>query len=304
MSKGSKLGLESGDNMKKAHVEAFKSYLINEKSLLTGIQLEDKTVKDILGGFRKVLICYGKEHMLDETYKSMGLAVSHGDLERPIDFGPNYIAERADYQQKLENCRNGSYAVQSQLGAAFGLREAERVESRDTIVFDDGQLLVTKGASVKQHAVTERYIAKYYGESAVKRLKTVYNNPGEQHLIAENAKGNRTRFIPVDNVTRQAAVERLQKFIQESPGHQVFRKSYLDGRTLKQAEENYAKIQERYGATRDNQLSSHCDRHFEAQRLYQECLDEGMTDKEAAREVVDQMGHADPRKVRYYVQVK
>ncbi len=74
-------------------------------------------------------------------------------------------------------------------------------------------------------------------------------------------------------------VNRVQGFIRNAPGHSIHRKSYPDGTTTQQAERNYLRIQERYGATRANQLSSHCDRHWEAQRLYMECLNSGMTKK-------------------------
>ena len=293
-------GIETGDSIKKAHVERFVEHLKTQPSLLSGQQLTDKSIKDILSGSRKILICYGKGHMLNETYEAKGLAVGHKDLERPIVFHPGRQADRDALQAKYEMCRNKSYAVQSQLGQAFGLREAGRVESRDTIRFVDGQLYATRGASLYK-PVTERQIASRYGKTAVDRLDKVYKGRGQEFLIAENEKGGRTRFLPIDNEARRAAVSRVQLFIRNSPDHQIHRKSYPDGTTTQQAERNYTRIQERYGATRANQLSSHCDRHWEAQRLYTACLNSGMSRKEAALEVVDQMGHSDQRKIDYYI---
>jgi hypothetical protein len=296
-------GLQTGDSVKKAHVDRFIEHLQTQPSLLTGRkQLCDKSIKDILSGTRKILTCYGKGHMLNTTYEAKGLAVGHKEMERPIDFMPDRQAARADLQQKYEQCRNKSYAVQSQLGQAFGLREAGRVESRDTIKYVDGQLNATRGASAYR-PVTERQIAGRYGKSAVARLDTVFKSGAKEFLIVENEKGGRTRFLPIDNDDRRAAIDRVQDYIRNTPGHSVYRKSYPDGTTTQQAERNYTRIQERYGANRDNQLSSHCDRHWEAQRLYQECLDKGLPRKAAEQEVVIQMGHNDQRKVRYYIRI-
>lgn len=293
-------GLQSGDSIKKVHVERFLDHLKTQPSLLSGKLLEDKSIKDILSGSRKILICYGKGHMLNETYEAKGLAVGHKEMERPIDFLPGRQADRDTLQAKYELCRNKSYAVQSQLGQAFGLREAGRVESRDTIRFVDGQLYATRGASLYK-PVTERQIAERYGKTAVGRLDKVYKGGGKEFFIVENEKGGRTRFLPIDTVERRSAVSRVKLFIRNSPDHQIHRKSYPDGTNTQQAERNYTRIQERYGATRANQLSSHCDRHWEAQRLYKECLSSGMTKIEAAQEVVDQLGHSDPRKIDYYI---
>ena len=296
----SREGLPSGDRVKQGHVDRFIDFLQNQPSLLSGKQLADKSVKDILSGTRKILHCYGKGHLLCETYEAKGLAVGHKDLERPIQFTPDYIERRARFQEKLETCRNKSYAVQSQLGQAFGLREAGRVESRDVIVYRDGQLYATRGAGTLL-PITPRTIAMRYGQSALERLGPVYRSPGLEHLIVENEKGSRTRFLPIDSDARRTAVNRVQTYIRTNPDCHIHRKSYPDGNTTQQAERNYIRIQERYGATRDNQLSSHCDRHWEAQRLYQELLDSGMSPKEAAAEVVTQVGHNDCRKIRYYV---
>lgn len=293
-------GLPSGDRVNLGHIDRFVEFLRTKPSLLSGTKLQEKTIKDILSGTRKILICYGKGHLMKDTYEARGLAVGHKDLERPIDFTADYTSRRELFHQKLENCRNKSYAVQSQLGQAFGLREAGRVESRDVIVCRDGTLYATRGAG-KPKEITQRTIAERYGQTAVDRLGPVYRSPGLDHLIVENEKGARTRFLPINTEARREAVDRVQNFIRTNPDCQVHRKSYKDGITTQQAERNYTRIQERYGATRENQLSSHCDRHWEAQRLYRECLDNGMNRKEAAAEVVSQMGHSDPRKVRYYI---
>jgi hypothetical protein len=293
-------GLASGDNMKKAHVDRFVQHLKSGKSLLSGKELTDKAIKDVLSGVRKILYCYGKEHMLKGTYESMGLRVSHRDLERPVKFTEDYPERRAVFQERLEGHRTTWMPVASQLGQAFGLRLAERLASRDLIEYKDGKLMATNKLG-KYKEVTERQLQARYGRTIIDRLHVLRHSPGVPHLIVEDAKGDRNRFQPVNTDVRLAAVERLHDHIRSRDDNKVHMKIHPDRQSTKSAHDAYEKTMERYGAGRETQLNAHGDRHWQAQQLYHGLRAEGLSHKAAARVVVEELGHDDPRKINYYV---
>ena len=98
-------------------------------------------------------------------------------------------------------------------------------------------------------------------------------------------------------------MKRLHQFIKNSPGHGKFRNVHPDTINPENAKWNYSKYLERHGADRGSMLHTHGDRHFEAQRLFEECLNNGMSIKEASAVVVITLGHDDPSKIRYYVNI-
>ena len=293
-------GLTSGDHMKKAHVDRFVEHLKSGKSPLSGKQLTDKAIKDVLGGVRKILYCYCKEHMLRGTYESLGLKVSHRDLERPMTFTEDYPERRAALQERLEGHRTTWMPVASQLGQAFGLRLAERLASRDLIEYKDGKLLATHKLG-RLREVTERQLQARYGRTIVDRLHVLRHSPGVPHLIVEDAKGGRNRFQPVNTGARQAAVQRLHDYIRSREDNKVHMKIHPDRQTPKAAHGAYEKTMERYGAGRETQLNAHGDRHWQGQQLYHGLRAEGLSRKAAARVVVEELGHDDPRKINYYI---
>ena len=263
--------------------------------------LAPKTVKDILGQAYKVLVVLGKADLMTSTYDVMGLAVGHKDLERPIQFTPDWEDRRNAYQQLLEQCRTTWYAEASSIGRAFGLREAERCASRDVLYKDGDKMYATyKLGGFKE--VTERQLQGRYGYSFTDRLEQMQE--GMKYLIVEEAKGNRNRIQAINTPSRFAAVERLHNYIKSQSGHSKEMKVYSDRVSQERAEKNYLKIQGRYGADRASQLNSHADRHREAQRMWHDLLDAGYSKKEAAQNVVVELGHSHCDKIRYYIRTR
>jgi hypothetical protein len=289
--------IHSGDSLDKGHVDRFVDRLADGTSILTGKKLADKTVKDILGNVRKILITIKKDYFLKGTYADMGLKVGHKDLERPIQFTDDYLIRRDAYQEALESHRTTWYAEAARIGRAFGMREAERIESRDTIKVVDGKLYATHLLGPHKE-VSAKQLKARYGKTIMRRAEKLVE--GKEYLIVEHAKGNRNRFVEIPDGRRREAVERLHGFIRSQDGHSNNRRCYPDKTTCQQAERNYTRTQERYGATRESQLHAHGDRHHEAQSKYAELKSSGMSEKDAKLAVIEMLGHSDPRKCNYY----
>lgn len=286
---------DSWKGIKKWQADAFENYIKNEKSLLDGEKLAPKTQKDILGEYRKVMITLGKEHMLPkESYVARGIAVAREDVEKPIDFKPSYVAERNTLQELLERCCNDWYAVASELGRAFGLRLAERMASRD-VMWRVGDKIYATHKLGHPREVSKATLAKRYGASFPERVFDMHGNikmkEGTKYLIVEDAKNGRDRIQPINNEARKAAIERLHNFIRNSSGRSEHMKVHPDRTKPETAQGNYSKYLSRHGVDRTTDLHSHGDRHFEAQRLLKEKLDAGLSFREAAREVVEELGH-------------
>lgn len=286
---------DSWKGMKKWQSDAFENYIKNQKSLLDGERLAPKTQKDLLGEYRKVMVTLGKEHMLPkQSYVARGIAVAAENVENPIDFKPTYTSERNTLQELLERCCNDWYPVASELGRAFGLRLAERMASRDVMWRVGNKLYATQKLGHPRQ-VSKEALAKRYGQSFADRLYDKRGNlklkEGMKYLMVEDTKNGRDRIQPIYNEVRKAAIERLHDFIKCSPGRSEHKKVHPDRTNPETAQDNYSKYLRRHGVDRGTDLHSHGDRHWEAQRLFKERLDEGMTYRKAAREVVEELGH-------------
>lgn len=285
-------GLKSfaGNAMKMPHVDRFVDFLKDRYvSEHTGRPLTDKSIKDILGQFRKVLVVVGKEHILRD-YASYDLKVSREDLERPIAFPANWRADRAAFQTRME-AQGEWIGAAAELGLAFGLREQERLRSTDVLTKVNGSYHATHKCGPLQQ-VTVRQLTERYGPTFRDRLTLV--EEGKKYLIVQGTKGGRNRPAEIYNDARSAAVARVQSFIQANKAEHKIHKSMIpDKFTLKQGRTQYSKAQERCGGTKENLLHSHADRHWDAQHLKAQ----GWSDKE----IIEDKGHSDPRKIAYYI---
>ncbi len=211
MSRFEGLNSFAGKAMKMPHVERFVDYLQNRYvSEHTGKPLCDKSIKDILTQFRKVLTVVGKEHMLQD-YASYGLQVGRKDLERPIHFPVDWAERRAEFQSRME-AKAEWIGASAQLGLAFGLREQERIQSRDMLAKEDGRYYATHNCGPREE-VTVRQLTGRYGPTFRERLERV--EEGKQYLIVEGAKGGRNRPAEIYNDDRRAAVTRVREYILE-----------------------------------------------------------------------------------------
>lgn len=282
-------GLSSFAQIKRPHVDRLVAHLKSTVSVHTGRPLSDKYIKDILGEFRKVLVILGKEYMM-RSYESYGLNVKREHLERPIKFPEGWEAQRAAFQEKMEQ-RAEWIGVASQLGLAFGLREQERLLSRDIIIKVDGKYQATyKCCQFKP--VTVRQLTQRYGATFRDRLTRM--EEGKQYLIVEGAKGGRNRPVLIYNESRREAIERVRKFIVDHKAEHRQHMSLIPlGLSLEQGLRRYTDAQEHCGGTRENLLHSHADRHYDAQKLKAEGW--------SSTDIVEDKGHSDPRKINYYI---
>jgi hypothetical protein len=185
----------------------------------------------------------------------------------------------------------GWIGAASQLGLAFGLREQERIRSRDVLRKEDGKYYATYRCS-EPEAGTVRQLTARYGPTFRDRLERVED--GKQYLIVEGAKGGRNRPAEIYNDDRRDAVTRVQTYIHEHRTEHRQNMSIIPDRySLKQGRKQYGKAQEDCGGTKDNLLHSHADRHWDAQKLYAEGWDRTA--------IVEDKGHSDPRKIGYYI---
>ncbi|MBT1077187.1 integrase domain-containing protein [Geobacter grbiciae] len=285
-------GLKSfaGNGMKMPHVERFVDYLINRYvSEHTGRPLTDKSIKDILGQFRKVLLVVGKEHMLRD-YASYDLKVTREDLERPIAFPAEWSTERAAFQARMEEKAEWIGAA-AELGLAFGLREQERIRSQDMLTKVNGEYFATYKCGPLL-SVTGRQLTERYGPTFRDRLELVQE--GKEYLIVQGAKGGRNRPAEMYNDVRRAAVERVRNYIQTHKAEHRQHMSIIPDRfSLQEGRDRYGDAQEKCGGTKGNLLHSHADRHWDAQYLKAQ----GWSDKE----IIEDKGHSDPRKIAYYI---
>ncbi|AJE03657.1 integrase domain-containing protein [Geobacter pickeringii] len=285
-------GLKSfaGNGMKMPHVDRFVDFLQNRYvSEHTGRPLTDKSVKDILGQFRKVLVVVGKEHMLRD-YASYGLRVSRKDLERPIAFPEDWKVERAAFQSRMEEKAEWIGAA-AELGLAFGLREQERIRSQDVLTKVDGKYFATHKCGPLQ-PVTVRQLTERYGPTFRDRLELVQD--GKEYLIVQGAKGGRNRAAEIFNGARRAAVDRVRNYILDHKAEHKQHMSIIPDRyTLKEGRDRYGDAQQKCGGTKENLLHSHADRHWDAQHLKAQ----GWSNEE----IIEDKGHSDPRKIAYYI---
>ncbi|QXE85572.1 integrase domain-containing protein [Geomonas nitrogeniifigens] len=285
-------GLSSfaGKGMKAPHVERYVHYLMNRYvSEHTGRPLTDKSIKDLLGQFRKVLLVLGKGHMLRD-YEYYGLKVTREDLERPIKFPTRWEADRAAFQQRMDGQATW-IGVAAQLGLAFGLREQERIRSRDVLVKKDGKYFATWKCGDEKE-VTVRQLAERYGPTFRDRLGLVEEET--RYLIVQGAKGGRNRPCEIYNSARSEAVDRVQAYIRGNRAEHRQHMSLIPDRfTLEQGRAQYSKAQERCGGTKETLCHSHADRHWDAQLLQSEGWDD--------QAIVEDKGHSDPRKIHYYI---
>lgn len=282
-------GLTSFSQIKKPHVDRLVDYLKSTFSDHTGRELTDKYIKDVLGQFRKVLTVLGKDYMM-RTYESYGLKVKREDLERPLSFPPDWEQQRTAFQERMAQ-KAEWIGIAAKIGLAFGLREQERLLSRDILVKIDGNYFAShKCSELKQ--VTTRQLASRYGSTFCNRLAGAVE--GQEYLIVEGAKGGRNRPVAIYSEGRREAVARVRQFIID---HRAERRQHMSliptGLSLEQALRRYSAAQEHCGGTRETLLHSHADRHWDAQQL----KEQGWSD----REIVEDKGHADPRKINYYI---
>ena len=278
----------------------YVTHLIENGSVLrpSKATLTDTYIADLVGGLRTMLLTTSQDWMLKGTYADMGLATAHSDKERPLEFAAGYTVARNEYQEVLEDLRTKWYAEAANVGRYFGLREAERIESRDIITRIKGQLYSThKLGRLKQ--ITDRQMKARYGNTILQRTSMI--KEGKSYLIVEHAKGTRGRFLEITAGARENAVNRLHAFIRSQPAHVNNMRVYPDKITTLKAERNYTRTQERNGGHRASQMNSHADRHFEAQRLWKELLNSGMSRAEASKILVQMLGHVDSRKKDSYI---
>ena len=284
------------------HVRKFEHDMKALPSLLSGKKLDDGTIKKILVDVRRMLATKNMEHMMKGTYADKGLAVAHSDRERPIDFKPGWEVRREAYQDKLDGHRNPVWGEMHRFGKAMLLRDAEKVESRDTIKVTgsgkDKRFFATNCLGPFKE-VTRKRLQELYGKTCIKRA--VKMQPGKEYLIAEHCKGNRTRFVEITDGARREAVSRLHGFINSRSGHNNNKKVYPDQQSTKNAENGYSTTMTRYGGNKDAQLHGHADRHWAAQQLYIELRTSGLSREEARAIISEILGHSDPRKADYYI---
>ena len=263
--------------------------------------LKPKAQSQVLKDVRKILALVNKEHMLRKTYGAMGIAVSHKNNEQPMKFALDRADLRLDLQCRIENCRTKWYGPVAQMGAAFGTRNAERIGSRDTLYKKDGKFYASCKLS-RHEEVSLNTLKQRYGATFEKRLADV--KEGMQYLIVQCAKNARNRVQPINTPERVAAVARLHDYIKSHPGHSQHMSPHPDKVNPENAKESYTKLMGRYGADKNSQLNAYSDRHWEAQRLWKECLDAGMTKRAASLIVIKELGHDSRDKIRYYVDTR
>ena len=262
-------GVHSMDNLDSRLVMDYVRALQNDGSFTraTKTTLTDSYIADLVGGLRTMLLTTKQDWMLRGTYSDMGLNTSREAKEKPMTFVKGYTGLRDAYQRILEGLRTKWYAEAANVGRWFGLREAERIESRDLITKIKGQFYATHRLSPMK-PITEKQLKERYGKTIMQRTKEI--KEGKTYLIVEHAKGTRNRFCEVTPGMRQDAINRLHSYIRSQPGHVNNMRVYPDKTTTQQAERNYTRTQERNGGHKDSQMNSHADRHFEIQRMYAE----------------------------------
>jgi len=87
------------------------------------------------------------------------------------------------------------------------------------------------------------------------------------------------------------------------PDHVKYRSPIPDKISPERARGSYKKLLQRYGAGRESQLNAYSDRHWNAQRIWKESKEQGLTREEAMERLADELGHDDPLKARYYVDI-
>lgn len=262
--------------------------------------LKDGSIGDLVGALRTMLLTTKQDYMLRGTYSDMGLDTSKESKENPIKFRPDYEVGRDTYQACLEKHRTKWYAEAAAIGRAFGLREAERIESRDLITRIKGELCATHKLG-KMKPITEKQLKERYGKTIMERTKTI--KEGKTFLIVEHAKGYRNRFVEVRPGKEQAAVDRLHNFIRSNPAaHCNHMRVYPDVVSNEKAERNYSSVQGRYGADKESQNNCTSDRHHKIQEIFKECRTAGMTYWQAAKVCIEYAGHEYKEKIWRYIE--